>query len=134
VLNVDYEPLAAERGRELERRAFGDVRMRYAVADATQLASGTDGVRPGARFDLVVDKSTVDAVSCAGHEAFARMARGVRQRLADGAAWISLSYSAQRFDDEDLPFDVEVIARVPAPKLSPTDPDIYHWCYLMTPK
>ncbi|UNI20436.1 hypothetical protein JDV02_006524 [Purpureocillium takamizusanense] len=135
VLNVDYEPLAAERGRDLERRAFGDVRMRYAVADATQLGSGSDGVDPRARFDLVVDKSTVDAVSCAGGEALARMARGVRQRLADGAAWISLSYSSRRFDDvEHLPFDVEVIARVPTPKLSPADPDVYHCCYLMTPK
>ncbi|KAJ3464310.1 hypothetical protein MRS44_009096 [Fusarium solani] len=59
LLNVDYEPLAIDRGRELETQAFGDVQMRYEVQDATQLDLKE-------KFDLIVDKSTVDAISCAG--------------------------------------------------------------------
>ena len=137
VVNLDYEPLAAERGRQLEERAFGDVQMCYTVADVTQLNhhGGSLGVARGnGKFDLVVDKSTVDAVSCGGETAFLRMARGVRDCLADGAIWISLSYSSQRFDIDRLPFHVEVIARVPTPKLRATNPDVYHWCYLMRPR
>ncbi|KAF4464027.1 methyltransferase 13 [Fusarium albosuccineum] len=127
VLNVDYEPLAIERGRDLETQAFGDVQMRYAVQDATQLALKE-------QFDLIIDKSTVDAISCAGETPLRRMMAGIRSRLADGAVWVSLSYSDTRFNLDDLPFDVEVLAKVPTRKLLPSDPDIYHWCYLLRPK
>lgn len=128
LLNVDYEPLAVDRGRELETQAFGDVQMRYQVHDATQLNLKEE------EFDLVVDKSTADAISCAGETSLRRMAAGVRNCLADGGAWVSLSYSSSRFDLDDLPFDVEVLAKVPMPKLLPHDPDLYHWCYLLRPK
>ncbi|KAM0257850.1 hypothetical protein ACHAQJ_004154 [Trichoderma viride] len=138
VTNVDYEPLAVERGRELERQAFGDVRMKYAVADATQLQLSTDsdaqGLTRDDKFHLVVDKSTVDAVSCGGEDQLRRMARCVKECLAEDAAWVSLSYSASRFDIDGLPFDAEVLARVPTPKIKVTDPDIFHWCYLLRPK
>ncbi|KAL1869620.1 hypothetical protein Daus18300_005474 [Diaporthe australafricana] len=128
VLNIDYEPLAVERGRQLERQRFQDVRMAYAVADATQL-----DLR-GRRFDFVVDKSTVDAVSCGGEEALRRMCRGVWRCLAPGGFWISLSYSRWRFELDGLPFRCEEIARIPTRKLKETDPDVYHHCYKMTPK
>ncbi|KAH6610153.1 hyoothetical [Trichoderma cornu-damae] len=138
VTNVDYEPLAVQRGRELERRAFGDVRTEYVVADATQslLPGGgsAHGSRRDARFDLVVDKSTADAVSCGGEERLRRMACCVEECLARDAVWISLSYSASRFDVDGLPFDVEVLAKVPTPKSKATDPDIFHWCYLLRPR
>ncbi|KAL7923059.1 S-adenosyl-L-methionine-dependent methyltransferase [Trichoderma austrokoningii] len=130
VTNVDYEPLAAERGRQLEKQAFGDVRMKYAVADATNLQLGDEE----RKFDLVVDKSTVDAVSCGGDDQVRRMARCVKEHLAPGAVWISMSYSAYRFDVEGLPFNVEVLAKVPTPKIKVTDPDIFHWCYLLRAK
>ncbi|KAI0017793.1 S-adenosyl-L-methionine-dependent methyltransferase [Xylariomycetidae sp. FL0641] len=131
VTNVDYEPLAIERGRQLEQRAFGDVRMNYAVADATQLTHDLPEPR---KFDVVVDKSTVDAVSCAGTSVFLRMVENVRACLAahDGF-WISLSYSSYRFDLDDLPFHVQTIGKVPTPKSNPTEPDIFHWCYLLRP-
>lgn len=146
ILNIDYEPLAIERGRQLEEQAFGDVVMKYAVMDATQLCFSEptyddDGRhrrhRTSQKFDLVLDKSTVDAVSCGGQEAFLRMARGVRRCLAPGRVWISLSYSSSRFDVREeglLPFEVDVLAKIPTPKIRATDPDIYHWCYLLTPK
>lgn len=133
VINVDYEPLAADRGRDLERQAFGDVRMRYVVGDATQLPSRMDDRDSANRFDLVVDKSTCDAVACGGDEQLRRMARGIKRCLSDGGVWITLSFSADRFTIEDLPFHIETIARVPTPKLKDTDPDIYHWCYLLRP-
>lgn len=135
VTNLDYEPLAAQRGRQLERAAFGgDVRMRYLVADATQLGPVSRRLGRHAEFDLVIDKSTVDAVSCGGESPLLRMARGVCAHLAPGAAWVSLSYSASRFDVERLPFDVEIVAKLPTPKRKATDPDIYHWCYCLRPK
>lgn len=133
VTNIDYEPLAAERGRELEKQAFGDVQMKYAVADATQLHLSTDG-GDECKFDLVVDKSTVDAISCGGGDQVRRMASCVREHLVPSAVWISMSYSAYRFDIEGLPFDVEVLAKVPTPKIKATDPDIFHWCYVLRPK
>ncbi|KAG8158304.1 hypothetical protein KVR01_012065 [Diaporthe batatas] len=142
VLNVDYEPLAVERGRSHEEGRFGDVRMGYAVADATRLdvdlgrvAQAAGGEQPEdqtPRFDLVIDKSTVDAVSCGGEEVVLRMCRAVRRCLAPGGFWVSLSYSASRFDIEGLPFRCEVIARIPTMKFRETDPDVYHHCYKLT--
>ncbi|KAH9901707.1 hypothetical protein F4778DRAFT_771039 [Xylariomycetidae sp. FL2044] len=131
VTNVDYEPLAIERGRQLEGKAFGNVRMEYAVADATQLNLER---LPGSReFDVVIDKSTADAVSCGGETAFLRMVSGVRTCLTDGGIWLSLSYSQSRFDVEHLPFHVDTIAKIPTPKIKPTDPDVYYWCYMLRP-
>ncbi|KAI3325306.1 hypothetical protein HD806DRAFT_492602 [Xylariaceae sp. AK1471] len=133
VTNVDYEPLALDRGRYIEEKAFGDVQMKYAVADVTRLHLNLP--QPHG-FDLIVDKSTVDAVSCGGQEAFVDMVRCVRACLAADGLWISLSYSAVRFDlpIENLPFNVHVIAKVPTPKVKPTDPDVYYWCYLLRPQ
>lgn len=127
VTNVDYEPLAIARGRQAEQAAFGDVAMAYVVADVTQLALPRE-------YDLVVDKSTADAVSCAGEEALLRMARGVRRCLAGGGVWVSLSYSASRFAVEGLPFDVEIVEKIPTPKIRPGDPDVFHWCFLLRPR
>ncbi|KAF3763970.1 hypothetical protein M406DRAFT_332407 [Cryphonectria parasitica EP155] len=128
ILNIDYEPLAIEHGLKAEQEAFGDVRMRYAVADATQLESFPE------QYDLVIDKSTVDAISCGGQEAFSRMFHGVKNCLARGGFWLSLSYSSSRFAVDDLPFDVEVIERIPTSKAKTTDPDIFYYCYLLRPK
>ena len=118
ILRDRIVPLAIERGRQLEARAFGDVRTKYAVADATQLDRDLDRDRSESRglsssssaaaaaaprtFDVVVDKSTVDAVSCGGVEPFLRMASAVRRCLARGGFWISLSYSSRRFDVDGL--------------------------------
>ncbi|KAL2759782.1 hypothetical protein ACRALDRAFT_1060221 [Sodiomyces alcalophilus JCM 7366] len=127
VTNVDYEPLAIKRGKDCEERAFGDVRMKYVVADVTRLEE--DAV-----YDIVIDKSTVDAVSCGGGEAFHLMAEGVRRCLKPGGIWISLSLSALRFSAGDLPFEVSVFHRFPTPKLKPYDPDIFNFCYLLRPR
>ncbi|KAK1762328.1 kinase domain-containing protein [Phialemonium atrogriseum] len=127
VTNVDFEPLAIQRGMQLEKATFGDVKMKYVVADATKLDMHE-------AFDVVIDKSTVDAIACGGDEALLRMARGVRKCLTEGGFWISLSFSSSRFDMEGLPLDVDVIAKVPTPKYHPNDPDVYHFCYLLRPK
>ncbi|KAM0330637.1 hypothetical protein ACHAQA_003587 [Verticillium albo-atrum] len=128
VTNLDYEPLACERGRALEAAAFGDVRMEYRVADVTQLPDDLG------LFDLVVDKSTVDAVSCGGDEAFRRMVDGVEKCLSPQGVWVSLTYSADRFGVEGLPLAVEVLHKFPVPKLKPSEPDVFHWCYLLRPR
>ena len=126
VTNLDYEPKAADRGRDLERAAFGDVRMHYDVADATRLDSSH-------KYDLVFDKSTCDAVACGGDDSVRSMAYSVRNSLAEGGIWLSFSFSTDRFDIDDIPFDVWPIAHVSAPKLKSTDPDIYHCCFLLRP-
>ncbi|KAI0517444.1 S-adenosyl-L-methionine-dependent methyltransferase [Xylaria bambusicola] len=146
VTNVDYEPLALDRGREMEEWAFGDVIMKYVVADVTapfrllttQDLPIHDGLNEyeGEGFDIVLDKSTADAVACACDEAVLAMARWVRAGLRDrdGAVWISLSYSAVRFAVEDLPFEVRVIGKIATPKERGTDPDVFIWCYLLRPR
>lgn len=140
VINVDYEPLAIERSRQLEQAAFGSVAMGYAVADATRpLALCSSCSNSNNKFDLVVDKSTADAISCAGEDALRAMADSVRACLADGGVWISMSYSATRFsldDDggESLPFEVEVLARVLTAKQRSSDPEVYHYCYILRPR
>ncbi|KAI1339450.1 hypothetical protein F5Y15DRAFT_382585 [Xylariaceae sp. FL0016] len=131
VTNVDFEPLALERGRRLEASVFGDVRLQYAVADVTQLQR--DLRRPEA-YDVVLDKSTADAVSCGGEEALMGMAKSVRDCLAEDGFWISLSYSASRFDIRGLPFEVEAISKIRTPKERSSDPDVFYWCYLLRPR
>ena len=126
VTNVDYEPLALKRAQELERSAFGDVTMKYAVADATRLQLRE-------RYDLVIDKSAADAVACGAEDNVLRMAQGVKKHLAPGGCWISLTYSSSRFDVEGLPFRPTPIATIPVPKQRETEPDIYHWCFLLSP-
>lgn len=129
VLNIDFEPTAITRGQDLEMRQFGDVRMSYAVADATDLPAEFDG-----QFDLVVDKSTADAVSCGGDAALLAMAASVRRALTPTGRWLCCSYSATRFDGlPDLAFDVRLVHRFHLPKARPTDPDLFHACYLLVP-
>lgn len=124
VLNIDFEPLATEHANRLEQEVFGDVKMRYAVADATLL---TDVLRE--KFDLVVDKSTIDAVACGGEDATRRMVKEVEKCLSPGGMWVSLSYSASRFELDGLPFECEVLAKFPIEKQRATDPDLFYWSY-----
>ncbi|KAK7745774.1 hypothetical protein SLS53_002491 [Cytospora paraplurivora] len=109
VLNIDYEALAIDRGKELEKAEFRDVCMRYAVADATQLDLSE-------KFDFVLDKSTVDAISCGGEDALLRMCHGVKDHLAPGGFWISMSYSKWRFEVDGLPFNFEITTNVTTDK------------------
>lgn len=44
VTNVDNEPRALERGREIEERVFGNARTHYAVADVTRLGADLHGL------------------------------------------------------------------------------------------
>lgn len=154
VVNIDFSPLAIEHGRALEKRVFGDVVMRYAVMDATRLGESSEALLEDnndeedeeevGKFDLVVDKSTVDAVSCGGEEELVKMAKGVKRVLKrrrrgggrEGGVWISLSYSERRFEVDRVRglFDVEVLERIPTVKRRETDPDVFYWCYLLRPK
>ncbi|KAL2022122.1 hypothetical protein VTK56DRAFT_6166 [Thermocarpiscus australiensis] len=127
VTNVDYEPLALDRGQQLERNMFGDVQMNYLVADATQLNLSE-------RYRLVLDKSTADSVACGGEDALALMVKGVHRCIDDDGVWISLSYSPSRFEDVQSLFEVEVISKIATPKAKTTDPDIFYYCYLLRPK
>ncbi|KAL2150943.1 hypothetical protein VTH82DRAFT_6041 [Thermothelomyces myriococcoides] len=128
VTNVDYEPLALERGQQLERDRFGDVRTHYLLADATQLDLSD-------KYQLVIDKGTADAIACGGEDALLSMARSVRRSLDESGFWVSFSYSSDRFGGEvESVFSAEVISKVPTPKRKPTDPDIFHYCYLLRPR
>ncbi|KAI1437422.1 S-adenosyl-L-methionine-dependent methyltransferase [Xylaria sp. CBS 124048] len=127
VTNIDYEPLALTRGRQIEEDAFGDIQTKYLVADVTSLSVSL----PARSFDLVVDKSTIDAVSCGGDDAVLSMARCVRECLTADGVWISLSFSATRFELDGMPFTVDVLGKIPTPKRKPLDPDVFYWCYLL---
>ncbi|KAL1837604.1 hypothetical protein VTJ49DRAFT_3622 [Mycothermus thermophilus] len=154
VTNIDYEPRALERGRDLERARFGDVKTRYAVADLTRSSRSLEedlaaadaeeaggGVDLAGRYDVALDKGTADAIACGGDDAVRAMAENVWRCLSPrgddgggGGFWISLSYSSTRFDDVRDLFDVEVIHKIPTAKAKPTDPDVFHYCYLLRPK
>ncbi|KAK4150476.1 S-adenosyl-L-methionine-dependent methyltransferase [Chaetomidium leptoderma] len=129
VTNIDYEPLALERGQHLERNQFGDVRTKYFVGDATRLELEE-------RYHVAIDKSTADAIACGVDDAVVSMAKGVRRCLEDNGFWVCLSYSPSRFENEHVKriFEIEVISKVPTSKTRPTDPDIFHYCYLLRPK
>ncbi|KAH7322916.1 S-adenosyl-L-methionine-dependent methyltransferase [Stachybotrys elegans] len=128
VTNVDYEPLALQRGQDLEREAFGDVQMHYVEADVTKLAL------PG-QYDLIIDKSTADAVACGDKACLLRMAASVRACFSPTGIWISFSYSSDRFpDDESFPFKVTILHKVLLPKELPSEPDLFDTCYLLQPK
>lgn len=130
ITNIDYEPLAIELGKGLEKAAFGDVRMHYLVADATKIDPAQ--LCGEGRFDLVVDKSTADAVSCGGDEAVMDLLHRVGGCLdTEHGKWVSLSYSARRFSLPDNPLYVQVMHKVPTPKRLEIDPEIFHWCYLL---
>lgn len=125
VINLDYEPLAIERSRQKERDLFGDVRMSYVVADATELDPNE------MRSALVIDKGTADAIACSGDEAVISLVKAVQNCLKEDGMWISLSYSSLRYDLEQIPLGVEVISKVLTPKRKETDPDIFYYCYLL---
>ncbi|KAL2270729.1 hypothetical protein VTJ83DRAFT_100 [Remersonia thermophila] len=161
VTNVDYAPQALVRGRDLERARFGDVRTKYAVADLTRSsrsleedlaaadaeeeaaaaggggAGGGDGWKMAGRYDAALDKSTADAIACGGDGALRVLAENVWRCLSAegrGGFWISLSYSATRFDDVRDLFEVQVVRKIPTAKAKPTDPDIFYYGYLLRPK
>lgn len=71
VLNVDYEPLAIDRGQQLEQQRFGSVKTGYLVANATRLELLQ-------KYQLVIDKSTVDAVACGEDGVLISMGKAVR--------------------------------------------------------
>lgn len=127
VTNMDYEPLALARGQQLENDRFGNVQTKYVVADATRLDVGE-------KYGLVIDKSTADAIACGADDAVFSMAKGICRSLDDNGFWISLSYSPCRFEHVQSLFNVEVISKLPTPKHKSTDPDIFHYCYLLRPR
>jgi EEF1A lysine methyltransferase 4 len=134
VTNLDYEPLAADRGRELEAAAFGDVKMGYVVADATRLADPAYSSEHHGQYQVILDKSTSDAIACGGEDPMLSMAEGVARCLADGGVWLCLSFSSSRFEVPGFPLDVSVVDKIPTPKLRSTDPDIFYWCYALRPR
>ncbi|KAM7211983.1 hypothetical protein V8F06_012653 [Rhypophila decipiens] len=116
ITNMDYEPLAIGRSRDIERKMFGDSVMSYVT-----------------RFDLVIDKYTADAVACTGSAPVISMTKAVKRCLAEDGMWFSLSFSAYRYDHGGMPFSVQVINKIQTPKVKETDPDIFHYCYLLRP-
>jgi hypothetical protein len=83
---------------------------------------------------LVLDKSAADAIACGGDGPLFSMADSVRKHLREGACWVSVSYSAYRFDDAALPFQVQVISKIPVKKARKTEPDVFSYCYLLRAK
>jgi hypothetical protein len=124
ITNIDYAPLALEKGKAAERAEFGDVRSTYAVADALKLHLGR-------KYAIAIDKSTADSIACGGEDALLLLSRGVKRHLSDGGKWISLSYSMSRFDDPGIPLDISLLCKVPVKKVKETEPDVFLHCYLL---
>lgn len=128
VTNVDFEASALEHGMFLEKAVFGEVLTEYIVADVTALPTFPTS------FDVIVDKSTSDAVSCAGDDALVRMIRSVKSVLADTGVWICCSYSEQRFSSiSQSNFSIAVLEKIPRPKANQHEPELFTWIYLLKP-
>ncbi|KAK5651255.1 hypothetical protein OQA88_12663 [Cercophora sp. LCS_1] len=126
ITNLDYEPLALERGKALEQAALGVIKTSYVQADVTDMDLGK-------KFSLAIDKSTADAVSCGEEGAMKRMTENVRNHLVEGGVWVSMSFSEWRFEGIER-WDVELVGKVPTEKKRETDPDIYMFCFLLRAK
>ncbi|KAK4176340.1 hypothetical protein QBC36DRAFT_9874 [Triangularia setosa] len=138
ITNMDYEPLALERGKEMEKKEFGNVEMGYQVQDVTTPFELAPEQRRKVR--MVIDKSTVDAVSCGGDENVIKMAEAIYDVLdKEEGVWVSLSFSDSRFEMDSKRvqelFELSVLTKVATgPKRLESDPDIWHWCWLLRPK
>ena len=126
VTNLDYEPLAIERSQAMERDEFGDIRTTHVVADVL-------GLDLGRKFDLVLDKSTADAIACCEGPSVLTMTHRVKNHLTENGVWLSLSFSASRFETDDgtLPLRTEIVDRLRTIKGKPSDPDVFHYCHLL---
>lgn len=121
ITNVDYSQAAVEWGMDRERALFGDVCMRWETLDLLDGAAAWwrrgeegQGQEEGlGMFDVVLDKSTADAMACgepvkvssSGPDADEAevhpvevLALNLARVVVPGGLWISLSYSAWRFD------------------------------------
>lgn len=128
VTNVDFEATAILHGKAAETESFGDVIMEYIVADATALPPFKHS------FDLVVDKSTVDAISCAGDDALLSTLSSVRATLTARSVWICCSYSSQRFQNlRQSYFTISPLQTIAQEKSNLYDPDIFTWIYVLRP-
>ncbi|KAK0732352.1 hypothetical protein B0T21DRAFT_412532 [Apiosordaria backusii] len=117
---MDYEPLALERGKEMEKNEFGDVSMGYQVQDVTM------------PFEMAQEQRK--------NENVIKMVERIYDVLdKEEGVWVSLSFSDSRFE-MDSPrvqelFEVTVLTKVATvPKRLESDPDIWHWCWLLRPK
>ncbi|KAI8824646.1 hypothetical protein BJ741DRAFT_633301 [Chytriomyces cf. hyalinus JEL632] len=113
IANIDYSPLALERGRRMETEQFGSSAMRWMTADLLDSNSllGAVSKECSLPFDIIVEKSCADAISCGEDVALSLPAYGSTtlpptsvmalnlSRIArHGAKWVALSYSKYRFD------------------------------------
>lgn len=128
VTNVDFAEAAVQHGTVLEEKEFGNVETTFLVADATDLPAFPQ------KFDLVVDKSTADAISCG--DGLLNLINSVHASMKSDAVWICCSYSSSRFTEAlttSTLFDITVLDKLPQPKSSPHSPDVWTWIYLLRP-
>ncbi|KAJ3135967.1 hypothetical protein HK100_002155 [Physocladia obscura] len=111
ITNLDYSPAAVERGSVMELQQFGNVRMRWRVADLLDVNLLRQTIPRGSAVQIIVEKSCADAISC-GVDATVKLsdnscvavpptvalAVNLARISQAGAKWIALSYSKHRFD------------------------------------
>lgn len=86
IVNIDISPVVIE---QMKQRHIGRMEMVFSVMDVRKLEF------PSNSFDLVVDKSTLDALLCSENNAFlsvAQMTREVQRVLKLGGHYLSVSY------------------------------------------
>lgn len=144
--NVDFAPAAVEWGGAREQEAFPDneegkgggvvgLPMGWAVVDLLDSKSVTDLLRPSSTssldqptptpttypslFDLIVDKSSTDAVSCGPGNPVRTLARNLAHVVREGGRWVCMSYSSDRFHGGELLgglWDIERVERRAVPE------------------
>eukprot|EP01096_Ripella_sp_DP13-Kostka_P018224 TRINITY_DN9785_c0_g1_i1.p1 TRINITY_DN9785_c0_g1~~TRINITY_DN9785_c0_g1_i1.p1 ORF type:complete len:228 (+),score=84.72 TRINITY_DN9785_c0_g1_i1:101-784(+) len=92
ITNVDFSEVLIEKMRETH--AQERPLMRWIAADCRDMNSIESG-----SFDVVLDKATLDAISCGGEEAVRRTTDEVWRVLEAGGLFLLLSYSRFRMED-----------------------------------
>jgi len=113
IVNVDISPVAIDkmRGRNEQQRP----RMEWHVADATTLSFFGDG-----SFDMVLDKSTLDAISCAMQTTLVvQMLAAVSRILKVGGSYLLVTLDPTNTDFLTMPhlaYDVENVSLSDLPR------------------
>lgn len=81
--DIDQGVVETMRAWNRERRP----KMKYCTCDATDMSAFRDG-----SFDIIFDKSTMDALGCAGRAKTSRCSREVHRVLSDSGVYLCVSF------------------------------------------
>lgn len=116
ITNIDISAVCIETMRQ--REGLRRPKMKWEVADCTDLSQFTDN-----SFDVVIDKTMLDALCCSSEaiDLVPKMLKEVRRVLADGGAYIIISFS---LESAKASFEQAVVAEAVFTSFKPLAPTV----------